>query len=226
MMSNERTDDLGENLRRQGFKTLDELAAEWTGEPWPEADISSELLTSNDAAGLGEIIEIADDEAPIQEYLTKHRALLSVLGSGGHGKWVFPKLKLGEERVTDFAVADLYSSGYQWHLVELESPRARVLTQVGGEPSKEYRHAKQQIDDWRIWLRDNVAYIRQKYEGLDDTFAGVIIIGRRQEIPTHETLRKRYRELSSDHLLVMSYDRFAEWVADEADRIERARRGG
>lgn len=224
-MNRQSRNDPRESLRLQGFKTIDELLAEWTGEPWPDADISLKRLTSSDVAGLREVIEIAQEEAPIQKYLAAHPVLLSVLGSGGHGKWVFPKLKLGEQQVTDFAVADLYSSGYQWHLVELESPRASALTKVGWEPSKEYRHAKQQLDDWRIWLRDNVAYIQKKYEGLDDTFTGVIIIGRREAMPASERFQKRYRELSTGRLRIMSYDRLLEWVSDEADRIEQVRQG-
>lgn len=214
--------DLQEGRRRLGIKTMAEVMAEWTGEPWPKADVTGKQPRLIDVQGLREVIEAAEDEAPIQKYLTEHPVLLSVLGGGGHGRWVIPKLRLAEVHVTDFAVADLYSSGYQWFLVELESPRARVLTRVGGEPSKEFRHAKQQIDDWRIWLRDNVAYVQrqQKYEDLDDTFTGVIIIGRREEIPKGEMSRKRYRELSTPRLQIMSYGRFLQWVSDKAARTQ------
>jgi len=214
-MTSQNESNTQEELRRLGLKTLREAVEEWTGEPWPEAALKDETVTRDDVIGLQNTLEEAKDEKPLQEYLTKHPALLSTVGFGVEAKWVFPKLKLGEQFVPDFAVVDVRSSGYKWYLMELESPVARVLTRVGGEPSKEYRHAKQQIDDWRIWLRANVAYSKErKYYGLDDTFMGIIVMGRRSEL--NISLRDRYRELSIANPTVMSYDRLLEFASEKA----------
>jgi hypothetical protein len=59
-----------------------------------------------------------------------------------------------------------------------------------------------------------VAYIQRKYADLDDTFLGVVIMGRRSTVPSNGRFHKRYRELSGGGVNVLSYDRLlhsAEW---------------
>jgi len=127
----------------------------------------------------------------------------------------FPQPRLGSEHIPDFMVCGLDSSGPHWHLIELESPKIPVLRK-DGQPRQEFIHAKQQIDDWRIWLRKNSQYAQNElgYIGLDADFGAVIVMGRREDLaPEH---RERYRELSRDKVEVMSYDRLFEQVTRSA----------
>lgn len=112
-------------------------------------------------------------------------------------------------------VCGLNSAGPDWYLVELESPATSVL-RSDGQARAEFTHARQQIADWRIWLRDNSQYAQHQlgFEGLDSEFKAIIIMGRRADVADEH--RKRYRELSRDGVEVMSYDRLTEQVTNAA----------
>jgi hypothetical protein len=90
-----------------------------------------------------------------------------------------------------------------------------------GQQRAEFTHARQQIDDWRIWLRKNIQYAQGQlgFIGLDAEFKAIIVMGRRVDIKPEQ--RERYRELSRDNVEVMSYDRLFE-EATSAARAFRA----
>jgi hypothetical protein len=183
--------------------------------PWPDnfADWLHNL--GKYPTELNGIVEEAQDERPIQQYLENNPVVISLILGGGHGRWVFPKPKLGCEYVPDFMLCERDSAGYHWQLVELESPTLKALTQ-SGQSTSQLTHAKHQIDQWRIWLRQNVQYAQNelRYIHLDCEFLGVIIIGRREERNTE--FQRYYRELSDDKLTIMSYDRLLDKVNDAA----------
>jgi hypothetical protein len=161
---------------------------------------------------LKDLINTAQDERPVQAYLEQNLGLLIQLVSCGPRAYVLPQPRLGSEYIPDFAVGCLSSGGIYWTLIELENPNFEVLTRQG-QPTAKLTHAIQQINDWRIWLRDNSQYAQNElgYRDLNAEFNATIVIGRRKE----QTRRgqQRYRELSQGRRLeIMSYDRLLEQV--------------
>jgi len=169
---------------------------------------------------LNHMISKAADEKPLQRFFEVNTSMLVQIFRYGHGRWVFPQPRLGSEYIPDFMICGLNSAGPHWHLIELESPTYSVLRQ-DGQQKAEFTHARQQIDDWRIWLRKNSQYAQSQlgFIGLDAEFKATIVMGRRVDVkPEH---RERYRELSRDNVEVMSYDRLFE-QATSAARAFRA----
>jgi hypothetical protein len=188
-------------------------------DPWPDKAVSWLLPSIDEVERLSDeltnIIREARDEKPIQAFFEVNPSMLVQLFRYGHGRWVFARPRLGSEHIPDFMVCGLDSAGPHWHLVELESPTCPVLRQ-DGQPRAEFTHARQQIGDWRIWLRKNNQYAQSQlgYVGLDSEFKATIVMGRRKDLsPKH---RERYRELSRDNIEVMSYDRVLEQVINNA----------
>lgn len=130
---------------------------------------------------------------------------------GGHGRWVIPKVRLGSQHVTDFILGEKSSIGFEWHAVELESPRAKMFTKIGN-PTAALTHAIRQIQDWRAWLQRNQNYAaRPKNEsglGLTDiapTLPGFIFIGRRADIS--DGTKELRKQMSHDlNIRIHSYD--------------------
>jgi hypothetical protein len=91
-------------------------------------------------------------------------------------------------------------------MVELESPAVKPLTQAG-LPTAKLREAQGQIQDWRIWLRDNIAYAQTQlgFQGLTAEAQAVIILGRRSAIDLKHA--KKWREISTSNTRIMTYDR-------------------
>lgn len=186
-----------------------------SSKPWPDNFTMWLRDLAKYPDELRNIIEAAQDERPIQNYIEENPVVLSLTLSAGHGRWVFPKPKLGSEYVPDFMLCGRDSRGFHWQVVELESPRFKVLTQKG-EPTARLTHARHQIDQWRIWLRKNIQYAQNElgYIHLDEKFVGVIIIGRRHMLD--QRFREYYRELSNDKVRIMSYDRLIDKVVEAA----------
>jgi hypothetical protein len=169
------------------------------------------------------------DERPIQQFFERNPGLLVQLVQGGHGRWVFPKPKLGSEHIPDFMICEEDSGGYHWHLIELENPNYDALTEQG-QPTAKLTHAIQQVNDWRIWLRKNSQYAQHElgYLGLDGEFNAIIVIGRRKDMSSKD--QERYRELSRDKIEIMSYDRLLDRIISLAQGLRQtlddwARRG-
>ena len=188
-----------------------------------EADISEVMLSE-----VRETIETANDERAIQKVLEKHPEILAQHLGGGHGRWVIPQMRLGAEYIPDFIIGERNSGGFFWHLVELESPRARLFIQ-NGDPSLELRHAIRQVHDWRAWLTQNQNYasrpISENGLGLVEIHNrthGIILIGRRTEVRTDNNPRRRQMELDN-HVTIMSYDRLLEWAQERCDHWTRWR---
>lgn len=159
----------------------------------------------------------AADERPLQTFLASFPVLLAPLAQPGGTLWCLDRPRLGAEFIPDFALASITSVGFQWTMIELESPIEKALTKRG-LPAKKLAEALKQTRDWRTWLTDNVAYARSEL-GLKDIEAScpaIIIIGRRGSLDPKQV--KTYRALSADGISVMSYDRLLE-------HMNRAARG-
>lgn len=165
------------------------------------------------------MIETAADEAPIQKFLAARPYLLTPLLSASHGKWVRPQVRFGARYVADFLIADSDSTGIRWRLIELESPRVRVLGR-SGQWLKEARKAQDQIRTWRHYIRENLDAVRKPPSeeglGLVDIEAGspaLILISRRSIVAKDPAWPRR--ELSESGVEMHTYD----WLME---RIEGA----
>jgi hypothetical protein len=200
--------------------TIDKIAPLTTdncyaGSPWPDRGVTWLQIDLALVKYLRDIIETADDERPIQAHLAQHPVILAQLLRGGHGRWIFAKPRFGAEHVPDFALCEKDSAGYHWTLVELENPNFLPLTESGQQNAK-LTHAMQQVSDWRIWLTGNIQYAQQEkgFIGLDNDFRAIVVIGRRQARSRQN--EARYRELSSERVETMSYDRLLETIRASA----------
>lgn len=153
----------------------------------------------------------AHDERPLQTFLAAHCNLLSCLLPPGESMWCFDRPRFGGEFIPDFLLATRNSGGFQWVMIELESPTKSPLTKAG-LPNAKLNEALAQVRDWRSWVRPNIAYAQGQL-GFTDLHAeakAYVVIGRRSMLDTRHI--RRYRELSTDKTAVMSYDRLLETI--------------
>lgn len=157
------------------------------------------------------VLEVAKDERPLQAAIASNPCLLRCLSQNTRHFWAFDRPSFGGELIPDFLTCTRTSAGYSWVYVELESPTKSPLIKTGLASNK-LRDAIGQIDDWRIWLRENIAYA-QNHLGFKEINAecdAYILIGRRNMIDPKFSLK--YRELSKNSLNIISYDRFIEMI--------------
>jgi len=178
-------------------------------DPWP----SQRCLTSSSSPSILQLLEQtlndAADESPLQTFLAAHTQLLTCLLPPGRDAWCWDRPRLGSELIPDFLLCTSNSTGFQWVMVELESPAARVLTRAG-LPASKLNQALGQVRDWRSWLRRNIGYARDElaFDGLTAESRAIVLIGRRKSIePRHAV---KWGELSDELTQVMTYDRLLE----------------
>jgi hypothetical protein len=153
-----------------------------------------------------ETLNDAGDEAPLQAFLSRNPSFLIRLLPPGARICIYDRPKLGSEYVPDFLIRVTNSQGPHWTGIELESPTVRPLTKTG-EMSAKLGHAVGQVNDWKGWLRDNVAYARSELglKGISGLLESWVIIGRRATM--NDRQQKRYGALNLMGLTVLSYDR-------------------
>ncbi|SCB28325.1 protein of unknown function [Bradyrhizobium yuanmingense] len=161
------------------------------------------------------VLDDAADERPLQTFLASFPVLLAALAQPGGKIWCLDRPRLGSEFVPDFLLATVTSIGFQWTMIELESPAERPLTRAG-LPAKKLAEALKQVRDWRTWLTDNVGYARGELglKDIDSACAAFVVIGRRAGLDPKQI--KTYRALSADGVTVMSYDRLLEHMSRAA----------
>jgi hypothetical protein len=175
------------------------------------AFLITEPLSGSDIDEIQCVIDSADDERPIQEFLERHARLLAAL-VGGQKRYCIPQKRLGAEYVPDFMIGSVDSLGIYWVFVELETPRARIYLRDGRQLGNAARKGVSQIVEWRGWVIENLAYARRRATenglGLFDirpNSEGVVLVGRRSTLTdTKESARRELRESSRIH--VHSYD--------------------
>ncbi|MFE7578483.1 Shedu anti-phage system protein SduA domain-containing protein [Streptomyces sp. NPDC057521] len=172
-----------------------------------------------DCRALQEALDSATEERPMQVVLENHPALLANMITGNHGVWVRPQVRLGDQYVSDFLIASETSAGMRWHLVELECPTARLTNAGNGRESPTLRHAIEQIQDWREWLKTNLLAAREKLPGITMDARGLIIMGR--EDGTDRAREIRDRRSANDRIEVRTYD----WLLRAARRADSMARG-
>ena len=186
-------------------------------DPWPGNYIGPSMPLEADITRLESLLADARDEMPLQGVLADCPALLRGVIPACADAWYFPKPPLGNQFLPDFLLCHRNSLGFNWTLVELESPTAPILTRAGVIAAK-LNDAQRQVRDWRIWLRANIAYAQGELglTEIDAECSSVIIIGRRHAMGPGNA--RKYRELSDARDRVMTYDRLV-----EAARVARVR---
>jgi hypothetical protein len=110
--------------------------------------------------------------------------------------------------------------------IELESPKAKLLTKNGDFTSRA-NHAIRQIQDWRTWLGRNTDYASRPKDkdglgliDIDSRIRGVVFIGRRSEVD--EKANARRRQLAADlGISLHSFDSLIDSARQEAERGSR-----
>jgi hypothetical protein len=78
-------------------------------------------VTTEEIAEFRAILESAEDERPLQQYLAEHPSLLA--GEiGRQCRWVIPHPNLAGKLIPDFMVARMDSGGVKWTLVGIRNP--------------------------------------------------------------------------------------------------------
>jgi len=171
----------------------------------------TEPATVDDLEGLRGIIDDASDERPIQEYLDAHPQLLASILQGPL-RHVRSKVRLGAEYETDFMLADADSAGFHWIYVELETPKSPVLLKDGTALHNRARNGVAQIENWREWVAQNLAYADRPMAekglglpGIRSQDQGLVLVGRRQTL-RNDPANVRRRLLERTGIAVRTYD--------------------
>jgi hypothetical protein len=151
----------------------------------------------------------ASTERELQKFLSAHPTLLALQLAGGHGRWVIPQKRLGNQYVTDFMIAEKSTVGFEWYAVELKSPKVKMFTKAGN-PTHQLTHAIAQIQRCRNWLHQNQNYASRTENGLGLTdisaaLPGLILIGRRAD--NDDSTNGLRRQMAYEHRIkIHSYD--------------------
>lgn len=165
---------------------------------------------------LEELLESGDShESPFQSLLTTYPELLASTVAGGWQTYVIPQKRLGAEYVPDFLVLGINSVGPQWVAVEIEAARHEIVNKKDRRLSTPTRHAVGQINDWREWLTDNIAYAQNQLGlyGLTNNSPGLVIIGR--DSPTEERQASRAQSEENAGIAIHSWD----WLLRHAQSL-------
>ncbi len=193
----------------------------------PEFFVQWDYISREQLSDLQTVLDKATREADMQAFLQSNpQAIVQHLG-GGHGRWVIPQKRLGAEHVPDFVIGERHSFGFEWQVVEIESPSAKMFTK-SGNPSTTLSHAIRQITDWRAWLRRNQDYASrpQIMSGLgltdiDANSIGLILLGRRNEVDPSTSERRR--QMCADlNIQIHSYDWLVSNMLGRIESLERA----
>jgi hypothetical protein len=150
-------------------------------------------------------------EEDIQVFLSNHPIILSPTAFK-----IFPKHRLGSEYVTDFVI---HQADGEYILVEIEAA-SHMLFNKNGDPSALLSHAQRQVEDWREWVNENLAYARNSLPGIIEPDCWVII-GRDISFSNRDrkALRRKNKELS--HITIMTFDDLFRKVQRHLENLDR-----
>src|ERR1044071_534132 len=107
-----------------------------------------------------QLLEDASLEEELQSFLKIHPEFLYPEYVASH-----PKMKLGDDWVTDFVLRVNGTDGAEYVFIEIERPNKPVFVS-NGQFSAEFTQAKDQLLNWERWVERNVAYLREKLPDL------------------------------------------------------------
>lgn len=107
-------------------------------------------------------------EQDLQFYMERNPELVL----GGHSReyaygFIISQFPLGADFRCDFAFYTHPSFGMFLHLVEIESPKLQLFTNLD-EFTSDFSHAYQQLEDWSGWIRKNKDGIEHLLQPLVD----------------------------------------------------------
>jgi len=143
-----------------------------------------------------DLLEEDLSEEDLQKFLSTHPVLLSPTALE-----ILPKHRLGKEYITDFVICEV---GSEYILVEIEAPSQRLFNK-SGDPSAPLTHTQRQVEDWREWVSENIAYARKSLSGINDPDCW-IIMGRDISLSSRDckALDRKNKELL--HITIMTFD--------------------
>lgn len=214
---------VGERLRSETARVERERAAV----PDLEPDLVEwDTITPELVDEFQQILDHATTERDTQQFLQDHPQLLLQPLRGGHGRWVLPQKAFGGHFRSDFMIAELSSSGFEWTAVELEGPQRPLFTKTG-QPAQYLRKGISQIEEWRLYIQQNLGACRRPrtemglgLADIDDQVRGWVIIGRRD--PADQKFKRQRRQLATrNNVEIHTYD----WLIDRArERVEELAR--
>jgi hypothetical protein len=168
------------------------------------------------------LLDSSPNETYVQAFLSQNPWMLAPWAGPGPARWILPQKRLGAEYVTDFLAADWRSLGVCWAAIELESPKAKMLTK-NGDYTAQTNHAIRQIKDWRTWLGNNINYAsRPRCENglglkdIDSRVKGIIFIGRRNQANEGANARRRQDQFDSG-ISLHTFDSLIDSARQEAE---------
>ncbi len=185
------------------------------------------------------------DEQRAHAFLVNHPCMVpfatsaAPFGSGHHGALhhaVFTKPRLGPVPGGDFYVPDFMrittdSEAIHVHLIEIESPRKRIVNRAHQLTAK-YGQAMSQLADWMGWLEEgaNREFFRTSYgihagPSLPLSIDYTLIYGRRDELVASERGRRQRQRLTPRGAQAMTFDRLTAIEAAVDDLTVRVRGG-
>lgn len=107
---------------------------DWREHPLGEFFVRHFGITEQQVAEFEQCIDAATNERPIQAFL-KANPIILVQHLRASGRFVLHRKRLGTEFESDFIIGEHHSYGYDWQVVELESPRFPLFTKKGDPPN-------------------------------------------------------------------------------------------
>ena len=151
-------------------------------------DIIQEVLSNWQS-----LVQTDSHEESLHSFLAEHAGLFFIRP---YTYIVISKLRLGADYETDFVVTrDWWSAGLRYELVEIETPHKAPFNNKGN-PSAYLSEAVQQIQSWKMWIRDNPQEVRRLFPAKDLAFDYTVVIGNRANTRQWLDRRNHYsREL-------------------------------
>ncbi len=164
----------------------------------------------------------AKDEEDVQKFLKQNPFILNPRGT------IHPKYRLGKEYVCDFLIEDRLAPDFKHVFVEIE-PTATELFQKGKDREREFRaeihHALNQLRDWEIWIRSNIAYLRQDFPEFDQ--AGfILVIGRSNSLSSDQRKVIMNENAMSRNRTILTYDDLASRLEELINSLGTLTRNG
>ncbi len=153
------------------------------------------------------LLDKSADETEIQFFLENHSYFFNNVIRLWGASPLLAKIALGSDYEVDFACFDAGSSGPEWRLIEIESPRHSLFTK-SGDLSASANHAIRQVRDWQSWVDEHLEYARKTFPYIIYP-CGYVFIGRRSEhtITTRRMLKKLNHD-ARNYIEVHSLDWF------------------
>jgi hypothetical protein len=178
-------------------------------------ELASRAETKERALNLSQsfrnLIETAHQEEDVQRFLADHPELLYPDYIDSH-----PKLKLGEDFVTDYVVLVQSASGPEYVFVEIERPNKTIFTEKGWF-SHEFTQAKDQLLQWYAWITNNHQYLERKLPNLGQPVFHLVIGRGHKMTPRHrDTIQA---EFSGTNRRFSTYDDVVERFNTIVERL-------